>query len=464
MNPSQRSTLTYDRIVDDGPTTDAGSPLLRRILSLRSRGLWRTRAAQPQAKEALRLCEALLSERGEVSGARVAADLIAAYRSLDAAARDAFFDLLAHAFLPDPAEAAAAANAYAAAPSAQTLLRLQAAAESLRQELFRRLNLAAGGTGAVIEMRRHLLATLREHPERAALDADFVHLFRSWFNGGFLTLQRIDWRTSAVVLERLIQYEAVHQIHGWDDLHRRLEADRGCYAFFHPALPDEPLIFIEVALTGRMSASVRPLLDPKAPVLDPARARCAVFYSITHCQEGLRGISFGSLLIKQVVEDLTRRVPRLKTFATLSPIPDFRKWLGTKTAAGPPPLTRALQEFLARFESRPVVLTDAVPADVRRALIQLCAHYLLHARQGNVPYDAVARFHLANGARLERINWLADPSVIGVRRSFGLMANYLYRPDDLERNHESFARDRRVIASRAIEALARRRDGWRAAG
>jgi len=447
---------------DSATTTDDGSPLLQRIFSLRSRGFWRARDAQPKAKTLLRLCEALLSERGEVSGARVAGELLAAYRELDAAARGAFFDLLTDAFLPDPAATAAAADAYRAAPSAETLLRLQAEAEPLRRELFRRLNLASGGTGALIEMRRHLLATLRERPERAALDADFVHLFRSWFNGGFLTLRRIDWRTSAVVLERLIQYEAVHQIQGWDDLHRRLESDRRCYAFFHPALPDEPLIFIEVALTERMSQAIRPLLDPRAPVLDATRARTAIFYSITQCQEGLRGVSFGSLLIKQVVEDLTRGFPRLKTFATLSPIPDFRKWLGARAAPGAPPLSRALEEFLTRFDSRAVVLTEAVPPEVRSGLMQLCAHYLLHAKLHDVSYDAVARFHLANGARLERLNWLADPSATGIRRSFGLMANYLYRLGDLERNHELYARERRVIASRTIEALARRRAGWKA--
>jgi malonyl-CoA decarboxylase len=445
-----------------GPVTDPGSPLLQRLRSLRVRTAWRSPHGQPKAKEVLGLCEALLSERGEVSGARVASDLIAAYRALDTAARDAFFNLLSDAFLPDPAEAASAAEAYRAAPSSDTLLRLQAAAEPLRQELFRRLNLAPGGTAALVEMRRHLLATLREHPERAALDADFAHLLRSWFNGGFLTLRRIDWHTSAVVLERLIQYEAVHQIQGWDDLHRRLAADRRCYAFFHPALPDDPLIFIEVALTERMSSAVRPLLDPKAQVLDPARARCAVFYSITHCQPGLRGISFGSLLIKQVVEDLKRSFPRLRTFATLSPIPDFRKWLVTAATPGAPPRNAALEEFLARLDARSAVLTDAVPAEVRSALTQLCAYYLLHAKQGSVPFDSVARFHLANGARLERLNWLADTSAAGIRRSFGLMANYLYQLDDLEGNHDAYARAHQVIASREIERLARRRRGWKA--
>ena len=441
---------------DAGTTADAGSPLLRRILSLRSRA-FPQRDGHPRAKDVLRLCRALLSVRGEVSGARVGSEIIAAYTALDAAARDAFLDLLAGAFLPDPEQAACAAEAYRAAPSPGTLLTLQAAAEPLRQELFRRLNLAPGGTGALIEMRRHLLATLRDHPGRAALDADLAHLFRSWFNGGFLVLRRIDWRTSAVVLERLIQHEAVHQIQGWDDLRRRLEADRRCYAFFHPALPDEPLIFIEVALTERMSAGVRPLLDPNARVLDPARARCAIFYSITHCQEGLRGVSFGSLLIKQVVEDLQRGFPRVKTYATLSPIPDFRKWLATVRATpDAPPRQAALDAFLARFDARATVLTDAVPAEVRAALLRLCAHYLLHARQGQAPFDAVARFHLANGARLERLNWLADPSAAGIRRSFGMMANYLYRLDDLEANHEAYAHEHQVIASREVGRLAKR--------
>ena len=187
--------------------------------------------------------------------------------------------------------------------------------------------MAPGGTAVLVEMRRELLNTLASHPERGGIDADLIHLFRSWFNRGFLVLQRIDWHTPAVILERLIQYEAVHEIQGWRDLRRRLEADRRCYAFFHPALPDEPLVFIEIALTRGMSATVQPLLDPESPIGDVAKANCAIFYSITNCQEGLRGVSFGNFLIKQVVDDLGRDLPRLKTFATLSPIPGFCEWL-----------------------------------------------------------------------------------------------------------------------------------------
>ncbi len=233
------------------------------------------------------LCQSLLSERGEVPGERLATEVLRAYESLDSAARDTFFDLLVTEFSPNPVELGRAADAYRANPSQANLVRLQAAVEPPRQELFRRINMAHRGTAALVGMRRQLLKTLSAHPERAGVDADLTHLFRSWFNRGFLSLQRIEWRTSALVLERLIEYEAVHQIQGWHDLRRRLEVDRRCYAFFHPALPDEPLIFIEAALSRGMPAKVQPLLDPEAAVVDPAGADCAVFYSITNCQEGL---------------------------------------------------------------------------------------------------------------------------------------------------------------------------------
>jgi malonyl-CoA decarboxylase len=436
---------------------DDPSPLLKRILGFGSRRTWRWRHALPPAGEVIRLCHALLSERGEVSGTRVAKELLAAYEALDAAGREAFFDLLSDSFLPDPTQVGAAADAYRTEPSARNLLRLQTATEPLRQELFRRLNLAPEGTAALIRLRRDLLATLRAHPDRAGIDADLVHLFRSWFNGGFLVLRRIDWRTSAVILERLIQYEAVHQIQGWSDLHRRLEADRRCYAFFHPALPDDPLIFIEVALTERMSDNVRPLVDPNAPVLDPAAARCAVFYSITHCQEGLRGVSFGSLLIKQVVEDLERSFPRVKTFATLSPIPDFRRWLAKLTDGedGDRP-SAAVRDFLRSLQPDATVPVPApAAAHVKEELLRLCAYYLVRARKGRAPFDSVARFHLANGARLERLNWLADLSESGIARSFGVMVNYVYDLGDLERNHEAYARGHTVAASRDVDRLAR---------
>src|SRR5574341_810672 len=268
------------------------------------------------------LCDALLAESGEYASTALARETLAAYQGLDAQGREQLFDALARDSSPSPDAVASIAAAYQADPSADNLARLQATVESPRQEPFRRLNMAPGGTAALVEMRRVLLKELKGHPQWGVIDVDLIHLLRSWFNRGFLRLERIDWRTSAIVLEKLIQYEAVHAIQGWRDLRRRLEAaDRRCFGFFHPQLRDEPLIFIEVALTHGMSAQVQPLLDVNAPVIAPARADCAIFYSITNCQEGLRGTSFGNLLIKQVAEDLKRELPHLRTFATLSPIP-----------------------------------------------------------------------------------------------------------------------------------------------
>src|SRR5688572_14577485 len=306
-------------------------PLFARFRrALRDRASARLPETMREAQHVIKLCGVMLSERGDVSGVRLAGEALAAYQALGPTARDAFFELLSGSFLPDPKFVAAAATAYQREPLAATLSRLQAAVESPRQELFRRLNLARGGIAVLMEMRRHLLETLDRHPHRSVIDADLASLFRTWFNGGFLILKRIDWRTSAVILERLIQYEAVHQIQGWRDLRRRLEGDRRCYAFFHPALPDEPLVFIEIALTRGMTATVQPLIDQESPIGDATKADCAMFYSITNCQEGLRGVSFGNFLIKQVVDDLGRDLPRLKTFATLSPMPGFCEWLRQK--------------------------------------------------------------------------------------------------------------------------------------
>lgn len=432
-------------------------PLFKRILGSFSRpATLRPAGSLRDARRVISMCRALLSERGEISGKRLATDVLSVYESLSPQGCELFFDLLLDEFSPNPQAIESAADAYCKLPSQSTLTRLQATVEPPRQELFRRLNLAPGGIGALIKLRGQLLNTLAAHPERDAIDADLAHLFRSWFNGGFLVLERIDWHTSAVVLERLIQYEAVHQIQGWRDLHRRLEDDRRCYAFFHPALPDEPLIFIEVALTRGVSTKVQPLIDPESVVVDPGLTNCAIFYSITNCQEGLRGVSFGHLLIKQVVEDLRRRFPRVRNFATLSPVPGFRKWLsnisGLPAGGHPSP---ALDAFLQRLDAREA-FDKLVPVDLRPELSYLCAHYLIHAKYGRTPLDPVARFHVANGARLERLNWLADTSENGMQRSLGMMVNYGYRLGDMERNHEAYARDYRVVASHELERLARR--------
>jgi len=404
--------------------------------------------ADRHTRRTVSLCHALLSERGEASGAALAREALEAYRMLAGPALWAFFDVLAEEFSPDPEVVGQAADAYRQDPSQANLIRLQEVTEPPRQELFRRLNLASGGTAALVEMRRRLLNELKAQPHWAGIDADLAHLLSSWFNRGFLALQRIDWRTPALVLEKLMQYEAVHEIQGWHDLRRRLASDRRCFAFFHPALPDEPIIFIEVALTKGMSDQVQPLLDPDSPVVDPAGATAAIFYSITNCQEGLRGISFGNFLIKQVAEDLGREFPRLNTFATLSPIPGFRKWLAESAA------THGGLAELAGALAEPDWIERAGPG-THVQLMRLCAYYLLHAKHDNEPADAVARFHLGNGARMERLNWLADSSKSGMARSAGLMVNYVYRLKDVERNHETYANKHLVVASPGLALLAR---------
>ena len=430
------------------------------------------RSAARRAREVVELCHALMSERGEVSGAALAREVLAAYAALPANAHTPFLHLLAEEFSPDAIAIARAAADFSSDASPQSLIKLQHAVESPRQELFRRLNVASGATAALVDLRRRLSRELKTAPQLAAVDADLAHLFGSWFNRGFLKLERIDWRTPAIVLEKLIQYEAVHEIAGWKDLHRRLATDRRCFGFFHPALPDEPLIFIEVALTERISDAVAPLLDQDSPLADPARADSAIFYSITNCQEGLRGISFGNLLIKQVAEELSREFPRLKNFATLSPIPGFRRWLDPLLAKDEP-------ELLSDEES--ASLASAFPAETGTAalagiigkrhwwrdvalrktaepvLTRLAAHYLMVESNGKRARDPVAHFHLSNGARVERLNMAGDTSDKGAKESATMMVNYLYDPGKIEDWHEDYAGEGKRNASTIVRRLAR---GW----
>jgi len=431
---------------------------LSRFLRSRNPDDPRVRAARTRdVDRTIELCRALLTERGEVSGARVAAEVLGAYQRLSEEEVEWFFDRLVTTFSVDGETVRQAAAAYRLDASPANLLALQEAVEPPRQELFRRCNMAPGGTAVLVEMRRRLLRTLGDHPHRAEIDADLTHLFRSWFNRGFLTLARIDWQTSAVVLERLIQYEAVHQIQGWRDLRRRLESDRRCYAFFHPALPQEPLIFIEVALTRAVTAQVQPLLDPDSRVDDPARATCAIFYSITNCQQGLRGVSFGNVLIKQVVDDLGKEFPNVRTFATLSPIPGFRSWLAERAATAPGSISPALATLVAKGDDIAAADIAIAPGALREEMMQRCARYLISMDDGRGVQDPVARFHLANGARLERLNWMGDTSATGLRRSYGLTVNYVYRLADLERNHDAYANKFRVASSIAFRQLTKPR-------
>jgi malonyl-CoA decarboxylase len=403
-------------------------------------------------RRALRLAKllrTLISERGESSGAVMARRSLALYSGLDETGRRLFFELLARDFSPSPSEVLAAAEDYHREPSPAHLVRLQKVTEPPRQEVFRRMNMAPGGTAALVGMRKVLLDELPAHPQLALLDDDLIHLFGSWFNRGFLELRRIDWGTPAAVLEKLITYEAVHEIQGFPDLKRRLERDRRCFAFFHPALPGEPLVFVEVAFVDELPSSVAPILSTESAVGDPRKARCAVFYSITSCQPGLKGISFGNFLIKQVAQDLHEELPNLRQFATLSPIPGFRGWLRRQPTdqglAAAAPIRFAAQAEPARAPSE----------ELRDPLEALAARYLTRQWEAGHVLDPVARFHLGNGARLERINWLADSSPKGLRQSLGMMVNYVYALDEVERNHESYVNRHVVACSAAVERMVR---------
>ncbi len=408
----------------------------------------------PSVSAILSLSRDLLSGRGEASGAILARQWLDAYRELTPAGRHELYVRLADEFGPDRERLQAAWENYEREGTPDAMSRLFAAAEPPRQELFRRLNRVSGGTESLVGMRSDLLKVDAREPSIKSVESDLVHLLQSWFNRGFLVMQRISWSSPADILERIIRYEAVHAINGWEDLRRRLEpVDRRCYSFFHPAVGNDPLIFVEVALTADIPNSIQDLLADGRPPLSADAATTAVFYSISNCQPGLKGISFGNFLIKQVAEDLSRDLPNLRTFVTLSPVPGFAAWLrgvrenpaGSNLAAVDLSELNLLDQ--PDWHEKPEAVGRLEPL-----LINLAAYYYLQAkdRHGR-PIDPVARFHLGNGARLERINWLADISAKGLREGHGLMVNYLYDLDSIEANHEAFANKNEVVAAKPIE-------------
>jgi malonyl-CoA decarboxylase len=410
--------------------------------------------ATARSESLVELCEDLLSSLGEASGVARAREILGRYNELTTGPRIAFFEALAERFGTDPERMQAAIAAWRERPAATTAAEVHAASEPRRQELFRRLNLAPGGTAALVHMREQLMDALDHRDDLAAVDEDFVHLFSSWFNRGFLVLRRIDWSTPAIVLDKIIRYEAVHEISDWDDLRRRIDpSDRRCYAFFHPALVDDPLIFVEVALTRDIPAAIAPILSPEREVMEPDKMRTAVFYSISNCQRGLAGVSFGNFLIKQVVEEICREMPKLATFVTLSPVTNFVAWLKRERAQdNSTALNEADKALFAALDEPDWWRAEETAARLQDPLMRAAAWYFLRARNGRgLPADAVARFHLGNGARLERINWLADTSERAMAQGDGLMVNYQYDLDDIEKNHEAYAESRTVVASSAVQ-------------
>ena len=411
----------------------------------------------------------LISERGESNAVSMADEVVNNYRKLGKDQHVQFFTFLFEKFNPDADAVMKAAQNYAAEANARNYVRLQRIVEAPRQELFRRLNRASEGTAAVVQMRRDLLQVLDKKPELTAVDFDMRHLLSSWFNPGFLKMHRVDWKSPAEVLEKLIKHEAVHAIDGWDDLRRRLQPDRRCFAFFHPQLPNEPLIFVEVALLPEIPSVITPLVDKKADTVDQVNQfKVAAFYSISNCEPGLRGVSMGNFLIKRVAEQLKAEFPGLKTFVTLSPIPGFIDWVSAgagfsdavSTERFKPALRAARDQALTHLNLDAKSWSERLSAGwhpdeasqkEKDALLCLVSMYLglgSAAREGN----PVAKFHLGNGAKLHQINWAGDLSRKGLRQSAGLMVNYLYDLANVEENHERFAKGE-IVYSKAVGRL-----------
>ena len=421
-----------------------------RALAQRGRSLFRRPiAAADGAADIEQLARRLLSNRGEASGVALAAGLVQAWRALDTEGQLQWFLTLAKQFGPDEKNLDNAVEEWRRDRSPEAAARLAIASEPRRQELMRRINLAPRGTAALVSMRAELLKLVKQHPGLGIVDQDFVHLLGSWFNRGFLLMSPIDWSSPAATLEKIIRYEAVHEIKGWDDLRRRLQPlDRRCFAFFHPQMPDEPLIFVEVALAEGIPRRIDDLLGGGENTIPPTTANSAVFYSISNTQVGLKGISFGNFLIKQVVEDLLRELPNLNTFVTLSPIPGFSRWLHDRMATD--------KKVADRIEllTQPNWAESDTDTRLSSWLAEEAAEYLVRARDDNGrPLDPVARFHLGNGARLEQININADHSERGLQQSFGMMVNYLYDLEAIEANHEAYANRGSVVCSRAVQRL-----------
>lgn len=397
------------------------------------------------------LCENLIASESEGAGHTMGQQILSRFSELSPEAEAGFFRHLTEQMDIDTERLQALTTAYQNDRSPENFARLLEAAEPKRQELLRRINRVPGATGELVKMRARLLKLIKDHPSFGRTDLDFQHLFGSWFNRGFLVPRRIHWQSPANILEKIIKYEAVHAIDDWDDLRRRVEpADRRCYAFFHPAMPDDPLIFVEVALVKGIPNSVQEILSENREILDPMKADTAVFYSISNCQAGLRGVSFGNSLIKQVVEDLQAEVKSITTFVTLSPIPGFCRWLQRSLAEQPD--AGAIAEAV-----RTTVETGDLTGlkDQSQWLRRQAAHYLISQKNRNgLPLDPVARFHLNNGAMVHDIHAGADLSANGLRQSCGLMVNYLYDLQKIGQFHEGFAENHTVFASREVKALA----------
>ncbi|MDD3352618.1 malonyl-CoA decarboxylase [Zoogloea sp.] len=456
--------------------TDLFSRSLSKVRALVNAGERRPRAPSERDMERIhqQLQECAESLGGEVSTRQRAARLAETYLRLDDAGRRRFLMMIALEFGPDPAQVGKAHEAYQAAVGSDAQwdaeARLRVAMRSRRLRILTQFNAIPQGVKFLVDLRADLLRYLPEEPLLKPLDRELENRLSAWFDVGFLELQRITWQSPAALLEKLVKYEAVHEIRSWDDLKNRLDSDRRCYAFFHPRMPLEPLIFVQVALVDELADNVQKLLDIHAPLADAEHANTAIFYSISNTQDGLRGVSFGNFLLKRVVDDLKRDFPKLKMFSTLSPIPGLTGWIRRKPdeVAGVLGSTDWKKLAAAGIDgpASPLLMNaltghgewaseKRLPRALKEPLMRLAAHYLLHVKREGKPLDPVARFHLGNGARVERLNWLADTSSKGFAQSMGIMVNYLYDPDRIETNLEAFTSDGTVDSSASVRRQAR---------
>lgn len=392
-------------------------------------------------RQLVQACEGLLSERGQANMYALADEVVGRWIDLPTSRHEAFFAVLATQFAPDEQLVDQAITAYRDQPNPDTLAKLSLASEAPRQELLRRINRTGKGTATLLSMRVALLTCMRTRQGLNVVDADFLHLLSSWFNPGFLRFEPVSWHSSAALLEKIIQHEAVHAIDSWTHLRRRLDSDRRCYAFFHPQLEGEPLIFVEVALTNEIPPAIAPLIDIKGQPDPSTKPKVAVFYSISNCQPGLRGVSLGNFLIKRVAEHLSTELPSLKTYCTLSPVPGFGKWVDQVDASDLPAFQREQLTLIRQWHAEHAPLNQSdialMPKTVETALNNCCAHWLVNGSHQHLS-DPVARFHLDNGARLERVNVAGDMSKKGIKQSLSVMVNYLYDLDKVEARHEAF--------------------------
>ena len=396
------------------------------------------------------LCDELLSNKGIVFGITVARDITNLYQALSGENQLIFFKKINEKYKPNYEQVDTAIEFYAQTRDEKSLSKLFVAAEGKRRELFRRMNIAPNGTAIIVKMREDLLKIIEKNKELIHLDKDLVHLFKAWFNPGFLKLEKITWETKALILEKIIKYERVHLMKDMNDLKRRLGEDRRFFSFFHPALDDEPIIFVQVALTKGLGKSIQEIMKPNSDV--EKKYDTATFYSISNCQDGLTRVTLGNFLIKRVIFEIQEELPNIKKFGTLSPIPGFAEWLSYCDENKIHDILGNSKNDMSFLKSINFKIGDPKIILYKKNIIKLVAHYLVNEKDLNgFPVGDVTRFHLRNGASINDIVVSADISEAGFKRSFGIMVNYLYELNDIEKNHEEFVNNKKVIYSKELK-------------